>query len=251
MKTTVILTNNFDSSSVELKNKICLIIDILRTTSAIISILGSGADKIIISPSLNRAFQLKKHFKDYILCGEHMALKPNGFDCEILPYHISKLNFKGKSIILKTTNGTRSYIKAQDAKMVLTLSLLNINYTLDLAVKYANKLNVDLLFLCSGVLKDIAYDDAFAAGLAINYLLKKVDNIELDDSSELVLNAALNENDVYKALKKTRSGKWTLDLGLKDELVYSSQLNKLNITGKLEIDTSNKELGKLFILRPF
>jgi len=250
MKIKVILTNNFDKSTVNLQNKICLIIDILRTTSAVTSILGSGAERIVISSSLKQAFHLKKYFKDYILCGEHMALKPQGFDYEILPYYLSKINFKDKNIILKTTNGTRSYIKAQEARVVLTLSLLNLNYTLDLAVKYANKLNTDLLFLCSGILKDIAYDDAFAAGLAINYLIKNYENIELDDSSELVLNAALNENNTYKALAKTRSGKWTLDLGLKDELLYSSKLNKINITGKLEIDKSNKKLGKLYILRP-
>jgi len=250
MKVSVILTNNFNSSTIEIKNKICLVIDIIRTTSAITTILASGAEKIIISPTLKHAYLLKRYFKEFFLCGEHMGLKPDKFDYEISPYFFSKLNLSGKSIIFKSTNGTKSYLKAKNAKIVLTLSLLNLNYTLDKAIEFANNTAFDMVLLCSGVLKSIAYEDCLAAGLAIKYLQSKIKDIELDDSAMLVLNASLYEKNIYKALERTRSGRWTLDLNLKDDLLYSSTLNKFQITGKLEEDESFSKLGKLYIIKP-
>jgi len=250
MKVNVLLTNNFDKKNLKIKNRICIVIDIIRTTSSITTILNSGAEKIIISPTLKQSYILKNYFKDFLLCGEYMGLRPDGFDYEISPYFFSKLDLSGKSIILKTTNGTKSYLKARYANIVLTLSFLNLNYTLDKAVEFAQNNNLDLVFICSGVLKTIAYEDALAAGLAIQYLKRKVEDIELDDGSMLVLNASLHDKNIYEVLKKTRSGRWTIDFNLKEDLLFSSKLNKFQITGKLEEDISYRELGKLYVIKP-
>lgn len=253
MKVTVLLTNDFDDNDphIDLSNRVCLVIDVIRATSTITAALGSGAEKVIISPSKDDAFKIKDYSKDVILCGEDKGLKIKGFDYDNSPLQLSRLDLSCKSAVIKTTNGTMSFIKARNAKNTFTLSILNLYYSINCALNFAIENHADILFLCSGILGMLSYDDAFVAGLGIKYLIEKGNDFELDDNAELVLNAASNEKDIFKAIMKSRSAKYALTLGLEDDIKFSSLLNKYNITGKMEIDNSNNELGTLFIIKPY
>lgn len=253
MKVSVILNNNFDDKefSSYFLNLTCLVIDALRATSTITTIFERGAEKILISQSRKEAFKLKKLFKDYILCGEEKGLKIEGFDYDNSPLHISKLDLKDKNVILKTTNGTKSFIKCSNAKAVFTLSALNLNYALDCALQFARNNKTDILILCSGKLGKNSYDDAFTAGLAIRYLLKKQEKIELDDTAVLTLNAALIEKDIFKAFMKSFSGKCAKELGLINDIHFCSGLNKYKVTGKLEVINYIQGFKRIYALNSY
>ena len=257
MKIRVLLNNNFDESQYisYFENSVCLVIDTLRATSTIATIFGRGAEKIMISQSKNEAFRLKEEFKDYILCGEEKGIKIEGFDYDNSPFTISMLDLKGKSAILKTTNGTLSFIKARSARIVFALSILNLNHTMDCALKFAEKENTDITILCSGKLGKNSYDDAFTAGFAIKHLLRKHkksnQELEMDDNATLVLNAALNEKNIFKALMNSISGKCALKLGAINDIYFSSELDKYNKTGKLDIVSYSEDLKNLYILNSY
>lgn len=252
MNITVLLSNNFDDRGPlrDFTTKVCLVIDVIRATSTITAALGSGAERVIISPSKEHAFKIRDSFKDIVLCGEERGLKIEGFDYDNSPLQLSQLDLHGKSVVLKTTNGTKSLIKARNARTAVALSVLNLHCSVDCAAHYASETNSDILFLCSGKLGMISYDDALVAGLGIRYLMERRDNLELDDSAALVLNAALQERDIFKAFLKSRSARCAMKLGLEDDIRFSSNPNKYNLTGKLEIDSSRQELDTLFILKP-
>ncbi len=140
MKVKVLLTNNFsaDELSFDLAGYITLVIDVLRATSTIATVFGRGAQKVVISSSAAEAIRLKSTHPGYILCGEKEGIKIEGFDYDNSPSRLSCLDLKGKSIVLKTSNGTRSFIKAKDSRAVYALSLLNFNFTLDRTIEYIN-----------------------------------------------------------------------------------------------------------------
>ena len=50
-----------------------------------------------------------------------------GFDFGNSPYSYMKEEFKGKEVVLSTTNGTKSIDVAKDADTVVIGSLLNLN----------------------------------------------------------------------------------------------------------------------------
>jgi 2-phosphosulfolactate phosphatase len=238
LKVHVILTNKFSPKSlieIDIRNCVCAVIDVIRATSTIATMIGCGSKKVIISDNKIQAFKLKKVFTDYILCGEVGGLPPKGFDYGNSPLEISNLNIKSKNFILMTTNGTRSFFKVSNCKSVFPLSILNLNYTMDKIINLANKNNYDILFLCSGEKGKVTYDDAFTAGLAVKYLLTKPFSFSYSDSSKLVLSVAINESDIINAFEKSSSAHSLRNVGLGEDIYFCSQLNKYKIAAKLNI----------------
>ncbi len=81
MKIHVIFTNRFDSKDIEevdLANCVCGVIDTIRATSTIATILGCGGKEVIVAGNKKQAFIFKKIFNDYILCGEEGGLASKG-----------------------------------------------------------------------------------------------------------------------------------------------------------------------------
>lgn len=236
MKIHVLLTNRFipeDLAEIDLKNCVCAVIDTIRATSTIATIIGCGGNSIVVAGNKAEAFKLKKVFSDFILCGEEGGLAPKGFDFNNSPLDISKINSEGKNFILMTTNGTQSIFKVKDCKEVYAISLLNLNYTVDCMIESATENSSDLLFLCSGIKGAISYDDAFNAGLCIKYLLTKPLKFEYTDSAKLVLSAALSEFDTACALEKSNSAKLLRSVSTGDDISFLSHLNKYKVAPRL------------------
>ena len=103
MKVHVVLTNQFEQAEItgiNLKKSVCAVIDTIRASSTIATMLACGGKSIFIASGKNAAFRLKKIFPDFILCGEINGLPPDGFDWGNSPLDISKLesgkkNFSG------------------------------------------------------------------------------------------------------------------------------------------------------------
>src|SRR4030042_3919594 len=153
MKVHVLFTNRVDSKGIEevdLKSCVCGVIDTIRATSTITTILALGSSEVIIAENKRQAYILKKIFKDYILCGEEGGLPPAKFDYGNSPLEISKLDIKDRGFIMMTTNGTQSLLKTKECKAVFILSILNMNYSIDILTEYAFAHKNDIVLLCSG-----------------------------------------------------------------------------------------------------
>ncbi len=236
MKVHVVLTNNFkkeDLSEIDINNSICAVIDTIRASSTIVTMLGCGANSVLIAESKKEAFELKKIFPDHVLCGEEGGLAPEGFDYGNSPVEISRIDARSRDFILMTTNGTRSLLRASAFKDVFVLSILNLNHVLD-AISVAAKIDFcDILLLCSGEHERIAYDDAYNAGLAIKYLLTRPYNFDFTDSARLVLSVALSEFDINDALEKSRSAKALREVSSGEDIAFLSQPNIYDIAPRL------------------
>jgi len=241
VKIHVIFTNRFDSKDIEevdLKNSVCGVIDTIRATSTIATILGCGGKEVIIAGNKRQAFIFKKIFNDYILCGEEDGLPPKGFDYGNSPLEISRLDVKDKGFIMMTTNGTQSIFKARECNEVFVLSILNMNYTVNAMIEYALKNKNDITLLCSGEKGKIAYDDVYTAGIAVKYLLTKPLKFEFSDSAKLAMTAALTDSDIINALEKSSSANSLRKVFLGQDIEFCSQLNKYKIAAKLHILSS-------------
>ncbi len=171
----VALSNNFtpDSLRVDLKNSVIAVIDIIRATSTIATLFGSGVKSIIVAGTLDEAYSLKEAFPEKLLCGEKGGLKPDGFDYGNSPLEFSTIDLLGRQAILKTTNGTVSFLKAAGSPAAFSLAALNFRHTMDDILDYGLKNGKDILFLCSGEMGKVAYDDVYIAGLGVKYFLSK------------------------------------------------------------------------------
>ncbi len=251
MKVKVLLTNSFspDSAGFDLADHITLVIDVLRATSTITTAFGRGAREVIVSSSAEEAFKLKSMNPGYILCGEEKGIKIEGFDYDNSPSRLASLDLGGKTLVLKTSNGTLSFIKAKDSKAVYGLSFLNFDFTLDRIIENISKTGSGILLLCSGTLGKVSYDDAFVAGLAIKYLLGKNIKLELDDCAKLVYNASLCEPDIQGALMRSLHARHMIEIGLEKDIEFCSTLNKYNVSYKLVVSNEHGESGPVLMLK--
>lgn len=98
---------------------VVVIIDIFRAFSTASYILGNGADKIVAVRTAKQAFELKKKNPKYILIGENRGIKIKGFDFGNSPAKINKINFSGKTIVHRTSNGTQGIVNAKNASEII------------------------------------------------------------------------------------------------------------------------------------
>ncbi len=138
----VALTNRFDNRDlkVEINGSVTAIIDVVRATSTIATLFGGGVRSIVIAETLEEAFGYKKKYPEKLLCGEVKGHPHSGFDYGNSPLEFSKLDLSGKDVILKTTNGTSSFLKAAGASAIYSLALLNFKVTLEKIMEKASNL---------------------------------------------------------------------------------------------------------------
>lgn len=230
----VALSNNFEPGSlkVDIENCVCVVIDVIRATSTIAALFGSGVKSIIIASDLDQAYAFKRDFPKRLLCGENKGLPPEGFDYGNSPLEFSRLDLSGREAILKTTNGTVSFLKTGSSTDVFSLAALNFRKTMDTALNCALETKKNILLVCSGEMGKVAYDDTYIAGMAVKYILTKPGKYEFSDSSKLVLSSVLGEKSIEAALTKSTSAVSLKKVGLGDDIAFCARLNNYNLAIK-------------------
>jgi 2-phosphosulfolactate phosphatase len=131
-------------------------VDVIRATSTIVTALASGYERVFCCREIEEARALKAELGEGILGGERDAVRIDGFDAGASPREF--LEPRARTLILSTTNGTRTIVAAAEAcDEVLIGSLLN----LDAVVRAASG---DVQVLCAGYKGAFALDDAYCAG---------------------------------------------------------------------------------------
>ena len=109
----------------DIKEKVVVIIDILRATSTICNILNNGAKEVIPVSDLEQA---KKYLMNgYIVGAERGGKTIDGFSFGNSPFDYPSEVVKNKSVVLTTSNGTKALHLSRDANQILIGSFLNLN----------------------------------------------------------------------------------------------------------------------------
>ena len=142
-----------------------IVIDVLRATSTIAQALSAGYRRVLCVPEIEEARALRAELADSIVGGERDAIRIDGFDVGASPREF--LEPRAETLILSTTNGTRSIVTtAERCDVVLLGSLLN----LDAVVAAARERGEDVAILCAGYKGAFALDDAYCAGRIVQLL---------------------------------------------------------------------------------
>ncbi len=154
----------------------CIVIDVLRATSTLVTLTARGVASVTVVPELDQAFALKLAAEGArsggpvpLLCGEVRGLPPEGFDYGNSAEEFSRVELSGRQIVLYTSNGTRALVHASAAPAVFVGALLNRTAVAETAVGLARERELDLTMICSGIDLGRAYclEDAFCAGAIV------------------------------------------------------------------------------------
>jgi 2-phosphosulfolactate phosphatase len=142
-----------------------IVVDVIRATSTIAQALSSGYRRVLCVPEIEQARALRAELSDSVVGGERDAVRIDGFDVGASPREF--LEPRAETLILSTTNGTRTIVTAAErCDEVLIGSLLN----LAAVVRAAMERGEDVAVICAGYKGAFAFDDAYCAGRLVQAL---------------------------------------------------------------------------------
>jgi len=204
--------------------EIVVVIDVLRATTAICVAFEYGIKSIIPVPTLEDALEYKK--KGFLVGAERKGQIVEGFDFGNSPYSYMKDEFKGKDVVLTTTNGTKSIATAKDADTLVIGALVN----LDVLTKWLIKQNKNTLCLCSGWQDKFNLEDTICAGAISEALINTGKYTSIEDSSIAAKYLYLSAKDNYMGYLKSSSHRRRLrNLNLNEDIKYCLTPNKTKV----------------------
>lgn len=204
--------------------EIVVVIDVLRATTAICVAFEYGIKSIIPVPTLEDALEYKK--KGFLVGAERKGQIVEGFDFGNSPYSYMKDEFKGKDVVLTTTNGTKSIAAAKDADTLVIGALVN----LDVLTTWLIKQNKNTLCLCSGWQDKFNLEDSICAGAISEALINTGNFTSIEDSSIAAKYLYLSAKDNYMGYLKSSSHRRRLrNLNLNEDIKYCLTPNKTKV----------------------
>ncbi|HEY0455847.1 MAG TPA: 2-phosphosulfolactate phosphatase [Verrucomicrobiae bacterium] len=174
----------------ELSRATCVVFDILRATSSMITALARGAESIVPVGEIGEALQMREKDSKVLLAGEREGLRITGkltgsvdFDFGNSPREFTEQAVKGRRIVMTTTNGTRALRACAAAREVLVSSFLNLSAT---AEWLRQNPPGHLVVICSGTHDEPALEDMLAAGALCEQIWGLYQWGEVSDGAECV-----------------------------------------------------------------
>lgn len=226
MKVDIIISQD-DIKKEKILNKTAVVIDMLRATSVIITALYNGARCVkpflTIEEALNEAKKFSR--EEYILGGERRAVKIDGFDFSNSPLEYTPINVKNKTVIITTTNGTRTLTKCTKADKIIISAVINA----EASAKKLSDDNKDIVIVNAGTNGNFSMDDYICSGYIIDRLLEINSDIELTDISKTALMIYRSNKDILSFIKNARHYGVMKKLKLDDDIDYCIKKDIVNI----------------------
>ena len=142
-----------------------VVVDVLRATSTIPQALAAGYRRVLCCAQIEEARRLRGEIEGSLVGGERDAVRIEGFDVGASPREF--LEPRADTLILSTTNGTRTILRAaEQCGVVLLGSLLNLGAV----AEEVRERGEDVVVVCAGFKGAFALDDAYCAGRIVALL---------------------------------------------------------------------------------
>lgn len=202
----------------KIKNKIVVVIDMFRATSVIVTALSNGCKEVIPYLTIEETLEHSKTLnrEDYILGGERKAVKIEGFDLSNSPLEYTEEVVKNKSVLMTTTNGTRTLAKSIGAKRIFIGAMIN-------AKSVAKKLldiNEDVVIINAGTNGNFSMDDYICSGYIINEMLKHEKSLDLTDIAKTANKIYEENSDIISYVKQATHYLVMKSLRLDEDIEY-------------------------------
>ena len=208
----------------ELGATTCVVFDVLRATSSMITALANGAAEIHPVKTIEEALALRETMPDAVLGGERHGERIDGFDVGNNPFEYTAL--AGRRIISTTTNGTIALRACEGAGRVLVGALLNLGALRD---ELACSRPAEVLLVCAGTFETFALEDAVAAGL----LADAFPDAELTDAAAALVAVARRFPSPLDGLLAARNGRALVNRGWRDQVEWCGQLSRFGVVGAM------------------
>ena len=209
-------------------DKNVVVIDVLRATSTINTILFLGAKSVKPVESLEECMKLKED--GFIVMAERMGKKVEGFDYGNSPSKIEKNLFADRDVGIATSNGTKAIVKTKGSKITLISSFLNLSKV----IEYLNTNSRDTLLVCSGWKGSTNLEDTMCAGAIVAGL----ENYDYESDTVVIAKKLYEQSkdDILSSMKKSSHAKRLSGYDNIKDIEFCSEIDKQEILPYLDGD---------------
>ena len=211
----------------EIKDRVVVVVDILRATSCMTTAIAHGVEKIIPVATLEECKNYQN--QGLLAAAERDAKKAEGFDLDNSPFSYMQEYLRGKTIAMTTTNGTLAITKSKEAVAIIVGSFLNKTAI----INYLRSQPNHVLVLCAGWKGKVNLEDTLFAGALVD---------ELKDEFKIEDDATLGAHTIYSCAK----------FNMLKSMASSShvrRLHRLNLAKDIEFCIREDEYDVIPILR--
>jgi 2-phosphosulfolactate phosphatase len=208
-------------------NSVVVIIDVLRATSTIATVLYNGAKCIIPVDSVAECIRIGKQIEG-ITAGERDGHVAEGLSYGNSPFEYPREFVKGKTLVLTTTNGTKLLHMALDkgAKKIITGSFGNLSAV----CAYLTEQKRDVILGCAAWKDRVNIEDTLFAGAVINRIK---DYFEVNcDATQIAETMYLDaKEDLFEFLKNKNASHYhrLTGYGLEKDIRYCLAADAANV----------------------
>jgi 2-phosphosulfolactate phosphatase len=202
--------------------KSVVVIDVLRATSTIIAAFENGAAAIIPVETVEEAKKVAAQNPGFLLAGERRALPLDGFQLGNSPRDYLPEKIRGKSIILTTSNGTRTLVSAKGGREIFIGSFLNLGALCQRLAMVGR----DVLVACSGEKGLFSLGDTVCGGAIVASLEKTQLSLGESDSANVARILYRHfANDICGMLLDSEWGQYLRRVGLELDIHVCARVN--------------------------
>jgi 2-phosphosulfolactate phosphatase len=158
------------------------VIDVIRATTTITMALHQGSTGVIPVRTLSETRAVAQRLgRGALLAGERGAERATGFQLGNSPTEYGRERVKGKTVVLTTTNGTRTFQAVSGARAIIACSFLNVSA----AAQWLAATGLNILIVCAGRHGRFCLEDVVGAGMLVDRILGIGDRpMECSDAAE-------------------------------------------------------------------
>lgn len=202
-----------------------VVIDVLRSSSSIISGLMSGAREVIpvLTPAEAGELASRAGRGKSLLCGEREGRKIDGFDLGNSPYEYTAERVGGRILIFSSTNGPAATLRSKVADRVYVGAYNNFSAVL----KRIADDRKPIVIVCAGKEGQFALEDFVCGGkfiVALETRLKRT--VILNDGARAAsLLHRHFDGTITSLLRSCNHGKYLLSLGAEEDIEYCARMD--------------------------
>jgi len=230
---------------VRFKDAICVVIDVLRATTTIVTALAHGASEVrpCITAAEARRRAESENKTSFLLGGERRGLRIPGFHLGNSPMeYLDPGKMSGRVIYFSTTNGTPALRRAfqGSGRSVYLAALVNLSAASTIVAKAAaDNASERVLLICAGRHGQPSLEDFYCAGLMAQRLQSEfAESGILPELSDAAIPAAeysmMNLEEPLAIFAATEHGRYLKDIGFAADLEFASQIDKYDVVPRFD-----------------
>lgn len=213
-----------DTLAMNLADTTCIVLDIFRATTCIVTAFANGCKTITPVLSIDEARVLAGQIKPALLAGERQSIKIEGCDLGNSPFEFCQSRVQEQSIIMTTTNGTVAIRSTDGAFRTLIGSFINAGAVCRQARQYGK----DVLIICAGTDGLFSLEDTLCAGLLVRLLTAEGEAAVSDSARGALLMYDHYKDVLVETAAQSRNGKRLYDIGRTEDIKYCLRTDVFN-----------------------